>query len=294
MSRREAIGRILSLAASAGMPAAAAKSRITRFEAFPVRVPMAGRIREAWYSSFSKQGRNQTHFSATYVRPHTDDGLAGIGETNLALSKTEALLKGMVGVDDGSGGMHRERRIAARARHLIGGFARAPPPAGFGSVTFTRLPMTWRPWCISSSGPQGRSSSPDSLRKVRRSSSAAGLGHLSGAAEAVVGVRGPVHRAARRVGLRDALHLAYRRARAGIVFGLDDAFGRTRIPRLDFTARPRPSNVVFVNGRWLWPSSGASWCRRRWSRRRWGRWRKPGGPRCRGLRPRRDSGRRRF
>ncbi len=148
MNRRDAIGRILSLAASAGMPARAAKSGITRFEAIPVRVPMAGRIREAWYSSFSKQGRNQTHFSATYVRLHTDDGLAGIGEANLALSKTEALLRGMVGrspfeyvLDDSIGG------IAMAVYDLMGKAAGVPVARLFAPRPKEKIVQTWWSQC---------------------------------------------------------------------------------------------------------------------------------------------------
>src|SRR5262245_17547856 len=78
---------VLRLAACLGpalaprVVSAAAKMRFSKCEILPTSIPMAERVREAWAESYRLQGTFQTHYSAVFVRLHTDDGLVGIGES---------------------------------------------------------------------------------------------------------------------------------------------------------------------------------------------------------------------
>ncbi len=71
--------------------------RLTRYELWTVRVPFAERVREAWIESWEKQKRAQEDYVLTFVRLHSDDGLAGIGESKMPRKETEAQLKQMMG-----------------------------------------------------------------------------------------------------------------------------------------------------------------------------------------------------
>ena len=71
--------------------------RLTRYELWTVRVPFAGRVREAWIESWKKQKRAQEDYVLTFVQLHSDDGLAGICESKLPRKETEARLKEMMG-----------------------------------------------------------------------------------------------------------------------------------------------------------------------------------------------------
>ena len=59
------------------------------------------------------------------------------------------------------------------------------------------------------------------------------LGDAHGAAEAIVGVDGPIDRAAGGMGLGDALDLAERGAAAGVVFGIDGGDDGCAVARFD-------------------------------------------------------------
>ena len=71
--------------------------RLTRYETWTVRVPFAERVREAWIESWKKQKRAQEDYVLTFVRLHSDDGLAGVGESKTPRKETEARLKEMMG-----------------------------------------------------------------------------------------------------------------------------------------------------------------------------------------------------
>lgn len=101
LSRRD----LLKLSAGLGLftcapqhvRAAAGRMRVSKYEIFPTRIPMAERVREAWIESYKLQGTFQTHYSPVFVRLHTDDGLVGTGESLVSPAQTEAVLKRMVG-----------------------------------------------------------------------------------------------------------------------------------------------------------------------------------------------------
>src|SRR2546423_15579404 len=76
---------------------AASRMRFSKYEIHPTSVPMAERVREAWTESYRLQGTFQTHYSAVFVRLHTDDGLVGTGESLVSAAQTEAILKRMMG-----------------------------------------------------------------------------------------------------------------------------------------------------------------------------------------------------
>lgn len=102
MKRRE----ILRLAATAGLSlgalapsvrAAAGRMRFSKYEIFATSIPMAERVREAWSESYRLQGSFQTHYSAVFVRLHTDEGLVGVAESLTGAAQTEAILKRLMG-----------------------------------------------------------------------------------------------------------------------------------------------------------------------------------------------------
>src|SRR6266581_4319745 len=76
---------------------AAGWMRFSKYEIFPTSVPMAERVREAWTESYRLQGTFQTHYSAVFVRLHTDEGLVGTGESLVSTAQTEIILKRMIG-----------------------------------------------------------------------------------------------------------------------------------------------------------------------------------------------------
>ena len=47
--------------------------------------------------SYRLQGTFQTHYSAVFVRLHTDEGLVGTGESLVSAAQTEIILKRMIG-----------------------------------------------------------------------------------------------------------------------------------------------------------------------------------------------------
>ena len=92
------LGAGLGLAAlSPQVFSAAGRMRFSKYEIHPTSVPMAERVREAWTESYRLQGTFQTHYSAVFVRLHTDDGLVGTGESLVSAAQTEAILKRMIG-----------------------------------------------------------------------------------------------------------------------------------------------------------------------------------------------------
>lgn len=95
---------LLKLGAGAGIAAltphqasAAARMRFSKYEILPTSIPMAERVREAWTESYRLQGTFQTHYSAVFVRLHTDEGLIGTGESLVSAAQTETILKRMIG-----------------------------------------------------------------------------------------------------------------------------------------------------------------------------------------------------
>src|SRR4030081_497040 len=76
---------------------AASRMRFSKYEILPTSVPMADRVREAWTESYRLQGTFQTHYSAIFVRLHTDEGLVGTGESLVSAAQTESILKRMIG-----------------------------------------------------------------------------------------------------------------------------------------------------------------------------------------------------
>ena len=95
---------LLRLGAGLGLAAltprvfsAAGRMRFSKYEILPTSVPMAERVREAWTESYRLQGTFQTHYSAVFVRLHTDEGLVGTGESLVTAAQTETILKRMIG-----------------------------------------------------------------------------------------------------------------------------------------------------------------------------------------------------
>lgn len=100
INRRE----LLKLGAAAGVAtlapevvSAAARMRFSKYEILPTSLPMAERLREAWAESYRLQGTFQTHYSAVFVRLHTDEGLIGLAESLTSPAQTEAILKRLMG-----------------------------------------------------------------------------------------------------------------------------------------------------------------------------------------------------
>jgi L-alanine-DL-glutamate epimerase-like enolase superfamily enzyme len=100
INRRE----LLRLGAGLGVAAlaprvlsAASRMRFSKYEILPTSLPMAERVREAWEESYRLQGTFQTHYSAVFVRLHTDEGLVGTGESLVSAAQTETILKRMMG-----------------------------------------------------------------------------------------------------------------------------------------------------------------------------------------------------
>jgi L-alanine-DL-glutamate epimerase-like enolase superfamily enzyme len=100
INRRDALRLAASVAFATAVPRAAlaaSRMRFTKYEIFPTSIPMAERVREAWAESYRLQGTFQTHYSAVFVRLHTDEGLVGIAESLAGATQTETILKRMMG-----------------------------------------------------------------------------------------------------------------------------------------------------------------------------------------------------
>lgn len=101
LNRRDLLKLSAGLGLFAAAPhcarAAAGRMRVSKYEILPTRVPMVERVREAWIESYKLQGTFQTHYTPVFVRLHTDEGLAGTGESLVSPAQTEAILKRMVG-----------------------------------------------------------------------------------------------------------------------------------------------------------------------------------------------------
>ncbi|MFN0166889.1 MAG: mandelate racemase/muconate lactonizing enzyme family protein [Bryobacteraceae bacterium] len=100
------------VSAAAAAPASAKTMRFSKYEIFPVSVPMAERLRDAWIESYKLQGTFQTHYNSTLVKLYTDEGLMGIADAMMPAAQAESTLKGMIGhtpwehlLDDRIGGM---------------------------------------------------------------------------------------------------------------------------------------------------------------------------------------------
>jgi L-alanine-DL-glutamate epimerase-like enolase superfamily enzyme len=116
LTRRKLLASLPSIA-----PAQQGALRITGFDIATVRVPFAGRVRDAWIRSWVNQKRGQTDFVLNFVRLRAGDGLVGVGEAKMDRAKAEAKLRAMVGrgandylMDDSIGG------ILIAAADLIG------------------------------------------------------------------------------------------------------------------------------------------------------------------------------
>lgn len=101
-----AASRLPLFAAAASAPASAVSMRISRYEAIPVSIPWAERVREASVTNWRRENMDVPSNRFTLVRLHTDEGLTGAG-----IGGSEATLKRMVGhspweyvLDDSIGG----------------------------------------------------------------------------------------------------------------------------------------------------------------------------------------------
>ena len=123
--------------------------RISRYEIFPVRVPFAERVREAWIRSWERQKRDQIDFTMQLVRLHTDEGLSGIGESKMPREETEAALKKMVGRPaeefDGDDSI---RGILIAVYDLMGKAAGKPVAALLNPGYRRRITQTWWSQCF--------------------------------------------------------------------------------------------------------------------------------------------------
>lgn len=93
-------------AATAAAPASVAGMRISRYEAIPVSIPWAERVRESSITNWRRENMDVPSNRFTLVRLYTDEGLSGTG-----IGGSEAVLKKMVGhspweylLDDSIGG----------------------------------------------------------------------------------------------------------------------------------------------------------------------------------------------
>ena len=125
------------------------KQRITRYELIRTKVPMDGRVREAWQRSFFRQGRFQTHYEPVIVQLFSDEGLVGIGDADMPRSAARGILDSMVGstpwdhlLDDRLGG------ILVAVYDLIGKALELPVAKLFASQTKSHIQQTWWSQCF--------------------------------------------------------------------------------------------------------------------------------------------------
>ena len=142
------VGGALHAASAVARPSAFGM-RISRYDVIPIKMPMHERVREAWQRSFTLQGRFQTHYSATMVRVHTDEGLVGIGNASMPPARARELLDGMVGrspweylLDDDLGG------ILVAVYDLIGQATELPVSRLFSTSPKERIVQTWWSQCF--------------------------------------------------------------------------------------------------------------------------------------------------
>ncbi len=135
--------------ARGGLLRGAGNQTITRYELIPTKVPMDGRVREAWQRSFFRQGRFQTHYEPAIVRLFTDEGLVGIGDADMPAGAARAILDSLVGtspwdhlLDDRLGG------IIVAVYDLIGKAVGLPVAKLFASQTRNRIQQTWWSQCF--------------------------------------------------------------------------------------------------------------------------------------------------
>jgi len=142
--------RLLQLALPASALARPAKAgRISRYEIFSVRVPFAGRVREAWIKSWENQKRDQIDFTMQLIRLHTDEGLTGIGESKMPRAETEAALKKMVGRQvEELAGDDSIRGILIAVSDLLGKAAGKPVAALLNPGYQRRIAQTWWSQCF--------------------------------------------------------------------------------------------------------------------------------------------------
>ena len=127
----------------------ATQQRISRYELIRTRVPMDERVRAAWQRSFFRQGRFQPHYEPVIVKLFTDDGLVGIGDSDMAAESASEILESLVGsspwehiLDDRLGG------ILIAIYDLIGKATGLPVSKLFAARTKTRIRQTWWSQCF--------------------------------------------------------------------------------------------------------------------------------------------------
>jgi len=156
LNRRDVLKLSAGLGLFAAVPhcarAAAGRMRVSKYEIFPTRVPMAERVREAWIESYKLQGTFQTHYTPVFVRLHTDEGLAGTGESLVSPAQTEAILKRMVGravidywQDDTIQG------VLMAVHDVLGQAAGLPVRRLLSPSPKTRIEHTWWTHCLPAS-----------------------------------------------------------------------------------------------------------------------------------------------
>ena len=144
-------GSVIAAAAFGALPQlpAAAKNKITGYDLIPTRVPMDGRVRDAWQQSFVRQGRFQTHYEPVIVRLFTDDGLIGICDSDMPAQAAKGILDSLIGnspwnylLDDRLGG------ILVGVYDLIGKAVGLPVAKLFASDTRSHIRQTWWSHCL--------------------------------------------------------------------------------------------------------------------------------------------------
>ena len=135
--------------AYAAAPASARQMRISGYEVIPTRVPLLETVREAWQASFRRQNRFQTHYEPVLVKLRTDEGLVGVGDSQLPPGRTKQILDSLVGrspweylLDDGIGG------VLVAVCDLAGQAAGLPVARLFATRPKARIEQTWWSQCF--------------------------------------------------------------------------------------------------------------------------------------------------
>ena len=123
--------------------------RISHYDVIPIKMPLHERVRDAWLRSWKLQGRFQTHYYATMVRVHTDEGLVGVGNARMAPARARGILDGMLGhspweylLDDDLGG------ILVPVYDLIGQATGLPVSRLFSTSPKEKIVQTWWSQCF--------------------------------------------------------------------------------------------------------------------------------------------------
>jgi len=123
--------------------------RISHYDVIPIKMPLHERVRDAWLRSWKLQGRFRTHYYATMVRIHTDEGLVGVGNARMTPARARGILDGMLGhspweylLDDDLGG------ILVPVYDLIGQATGLPVSRLFSTSPKEKIVQTWWSQCF--------------------------------------------------------------------------------------------------------------------------------------------------